>query len=251
MFWTFYNSANGKLVVIDGGTSGNADHVRDVINAYGGTVEAWFLTHLHEDHAGAFNVIFEDPQNIKIKDVYTTSFPYDKFLEVYQWWDNPDTMAKFVGLSEKANNIHYPKRDDVIEVGGLCFVILNTYDDVLLQTAGEHDLPNNAGMIIRAAGTADSIIFMADTYSPEMGEYLINTYGTSIRSKYLQAPHHGNSVMPMDFYTAMKPQMIMFDAPEWLMNSKEHRAKELKKWCDANGIKTYDFRTAPNVYMFK
>ena len=54
------------FIVIDGGTEGNADCVRQVIMENGGIVHAWFLTHPHPDHIGAFNQIYANPQGIHI-----------------------------------------------------------------------------------------------------------------------------------------------------------------------------------------
>ena len=53
MFYTLQDHY-GHLVVVDGGWPGNAEQVRKVINEKGGHVNAWFLTHPHEDHIGAF-----------------------------------------------------------------------------------------------------------------------------------------------------------------------------------------------------
>lgn len=71
---TFYTiSNNDTLIIIDGGWAGNADAVRKVIAKHNNTVDAWIISHPHQDHAGAFNVIYANPGDITIKIFMTTA----------------------------------------------------------------------------------------------------------------------------------------------------------------------------------
>ena len=47
----------GSLIVVDGGTVADADHLTDVLASKGGHVKAWLITHPHDDHIGALNTI--------------------------------------------------------------------------------------------------------------------------------------------------------------------------------------------------
>ena len=51
---------NGGVIVVDGGTEGDATHLRDVIMSKGGHVNAWFIPHPHNDHAGALVQLITD-----------------------------------------------------------------------------------------------------------------------------------------------------------------------------------------------
>ena len=255
MFYTFYNPYNGTLIVIDGGWSGNADQVRNVILGYGGVVDAWIVTHYHEDHCGAFNEIYGDPQGIEIRDVYVSSLDKDVFDEVKNDWDTPETFERFLTQTKGDKRIHYPERGDEISVGRddeakLDIKFFNTYDDFLVEMVKGQDYPNNCSLVFTVSGVNDKMLFMGDFYNPEMGEYWIDTYGTEMYAKYLQAPYHGNSIMPDTFYEKQGAITIFFDAPESLMRNEDLRAKDLKAWCDANGVETYDYRTAPNECEF-
>lgn len=56
-----YSLVNGDdLIIIDGGWPENAPRAKEIIEANGGHVTAWFLTHYHNDHAGAFNALWEE-----------------------------------------------------------------------------------------------------------------------------------------------------------------------------------------------
>ena len=251
MFYTIFNRRTKDLIVVDGGWTGNTEHVREEIMKLGGHVNIWFVTHYHEDHCGAFNAIYGDPQGIVIDHVIASSEDYDLFLEVYKDWDSPITFARFRELAEGKENIHYPDRDDEFDFGSLHFKVFSNYDDVLTDTIGTYDIPNNASLVFKIEGKENSIIFTGDMYAPDMGAYLINRYGDELRADYLQLPHHGNSVMTYDFYEAVNPEAVLFDAPGWLMTDDTYRAKELEDWCNERGIETCDYRTAPNELILK
>jgi glyoxylase-like metal-dependent hydrolase (beta-lactamase superfamily II) len=62
---------NGKVIVIDGGKNTDTQNLRNILtDKYGGIVDQWWISHPHGDHIGAFIDILENPQGIKIKEVY-------------------------------------------------------------------------------------------------------------------------------------------------------------------------------------
>uniref|UniRef100_UPI004038F282 MBL fold metallo-hydrolase n=1 Tax=Roseburia inulinivorans TaxID=360807 RepID=UPI004038F282 len=68
---TFYTIENSKsLIILDGGWSGNADAVRSVIAAHDNTVNAWIISHPHQDHAGGVNSIYSVHHGITIEQLY-------------------------------------------------------------------------------------------------------------------------------------------------------------------------------------
>ncbi len=253
LFYTFYNQDDGTLIVIDGGWAVNEDALREVINGYGGHVTAWILTHFHKDHIDAFNAIYEDPQGIIIDDIYASNYDsyYDRFLEEYQAWDDPDTFKLYMQLTDGGTkeNIHHPKRGDELDIDGLHFKFYNTYDEKLLELYQE-DIPNNCGLVFRVSTPNDSVLFMGDMYAPTVGQWMVDTYGEELRSEYVNLCHHGNSLMPASFYGYVLDEdgTMLFDAPQWLMESEDHKAKDLAQWCDEMGYQRKDLTTAPNKF---
>ena len=64
-------SPHGKLIVIDGGWEADADKLSSLIIQQGGKVDAWLITHPHEDHVGALCTILNDSsRKIKIDKIY-------------------------------------------------------------------------------------------------------------------------------------------------------------------------------------
>lgn len=73
-------TGNGKVIVIDGGTQGDADALRKIVNEHGGHIDLWFLTHPHIDHHGAFLIISQNPENITVGCVMRSYLP-DEFSD--------------------------------------------------------------------------------------------------------------------------------------------------------------------------
>lgn len=71
----------GHLIIIDGGWAENALALRKVIAQNGNHVDAWFISHTHSDHVGAFNVIYADPQGVTIDKIYDNGYDYEFIKE--------------------------------------------------------------------------------------------------------------------------------------------------------------------------
>ena len=89
-------TANNKIIVVDGGREIDADILTEYINRLGnGKVDYWFLTHAHNDHIGAIVKILEDDNynividnlcyNFNTKDWYTSYDPTRSDIAVRFW----------------------------------------------------------------------------------------------------------------------------------------------------------------------
>lgn len=84
----FYTITKGDhLIIIDGGWAENADAVRKVISEHGNHVDAWFISHTHSDHVGAFNEIYSNLQGIKIDYIYDNGYDYEFLMDAGEPWD--------------------------------------------------------------------------------------------------------------------------------------------------------------------
>ena len=63
-------TVNGKLIVMDGGSEEETEYLRGFISALGAEVEAWFISHPHDDHFWALINILKEPRDIKINNIY-------------------------------------------------------------------------------------------------------------------------------------------------------------------------------------
>lgn len=247
MFYTFYNEYANSLVVIDGGHTENATRVRNVINSYGGHVDAWILTHYHPDHVCAFNAIMKEPEGITVDNIYASPMDYDEYLEIAKWWDEPYAFTDFLDVTAD-RDVTYMRKGEGFEVEDLRFTVYNSYDSGI---ASYGDIPNNASLLFKVTGAEDSILFCGDCYVAKLGDDLIERWGDELKAEYVQTGHHGNNSFPSSFYDVVSPKTALFDAPEWLMVGEEYTAKDLKEYFSGQGVQVYDLTTAPNEFEFR
>lgn len=247
MFYTFYNPNYDSLIVIDGGWKENTEHVRDVINSYGGHVSAWIITHYHNDHVDAFNEILKNRDGIIIDNIYASPMNYDEYLAVAKFWDSSESFANFLEVT-KYRKVTYLYTGDEFDVENLHFKVFNSYDPKVSEFG---DIPNNASLLFKVIGKETSILFCADCHSPKLADKLVEKWGDELKADYVQTGHHGNNSFPTSFYDFVAPKVALFDAPDWLMEGDNYTAKNLKAHFLTNGVVTYDMMTEPNEFKFR
>ncbi len=246
MFYSLFDRETGDLILIDGGWVENAKQVRDIIDSHGGKVKAWILTHYHGDHAGAFTALYEEYQD-RIETVCATPLDWDDFSEAAQYWDTPEVFEAFLDLTKGKENIVYLNRGDEFNIGRFHFKNFNTYDD---QVKAVGDIPNNCSLVFKVTADDVSMLFCGDVHNNALSHFLLEQYGEELKADVVQPGHHGNNSVSTDFYGFLDPKIMLFDAPEWLMTGEDYKTKDLKAWCDENGVAVYDYTTAPNAFAY-
>lgn len=247
--YTIYNQNDGTLILVDGGTKENTNTMRQAIWDNGGHVDAWILTHYHQDHIDAFNEIYSNLDGITVDEIYVTPLDADKFYSVAQEWDDVDSFDKFHEITADADNINYVSRNDALSFSDdLTIRFFNSYDDVVVECT--EDIPNNDSLVFKLETANRSMLICSDCHSQFMGEYFVSTYGDELDADILQCAHHGNNSIPTDtgFYELVSPEIAIFDAPEWLMTSPEYTAGLLAAYLQELGTRIVYYNTAPNVF---
>lgn len=249
---TFYTIENEEyFIIIDGGWADNADALRKVIAEHKNHVDAWFLSHPHKDHAGAFNEIYANPGEITIDAIYDNGFDYDFIETVGEPYDDITVMETYYNLTRDAANVTHLKRGDRLTICGLTFDILNAYDDVVLSTVGEEqDYQNNASLLFKVSSKNSSMLFCSDI-KYDMDAYLLATYRGELSCDYVQTGHHGNWSFSEEFYDTADAFVYFIDAPEAITDNVDFPASELKRGLLEKGKMILDFRTAPNSVTLK
>ncbi|MDO5147437.1 MAG: FN3 associated domain-containing protein [Eubacteriales bacterium] len=211
-------SPSGKVIVIDGGTAGNAGYVRSAIKEYGNVVDAWILTHPHPDHIGAFNEIYAHPDGIVIKQIYDNPVNYAYYDTVDKPWDEIEVYQRYLQLVRNGANVIHLKTGDTIQIDDCKMEILHAYDDSLISLT--NDICNDTGLVIKMNWRETSMLFLADNCRRTISDLLIRRWGEKLKSDYVQAGHHGNGSFKNDFYDYVNPTAVFVDAPEWLLTGE-------------------------------
>ena len=211
-------SGAGKLIVVDGGTKGEANYLLHLLRRLGGErphVDAWFVTHPHSDHALAlFTLLHEQRQAFTLGTLYA-HFPERRVLEegepgaVYVW----DQYQELRPLFEKKE--HVLREGERFDVGDTSWEVLYTSDPSFI-----HNASNNSSCVLRMKTEGVSVLFLGDL-GVEGGEKLLRMHGTALKSDIVQMAHHGQSAVKMDVYQAVQPKMCLWCAPKWLWDNNQ------------------------------
>lgn len=242
MFYTI-ETMKGKLIVIDGGYEVDEEYVRRIIYQKGNRVDAWILTHFHPDHIGAFCKIYENPQNINIKKIYTVDMAPLELCVENAPWDETYTYERFMELDVKVTK--YLRAGKRVKIAGVPMRIFNAYDDYVDELS--NDLHNDGSIMFMVYGETERMLFCSDV-GKSMSDYLLEKYGKKLKADYLQMGHHGNGGLKADFYQMVNPKMAFFDAPAWLFDNTDgtYTSAENRRIMEELGAEIMSFEGAPH-----
>lgn len=240
-FYTIYHPKKG-LIVVDGGWVEDAQYVRDIIGLAGNKVNAWILTHPHQDHIGAFNVIYEEPQGMEIGQVYAVNMATPQECQEVASWDSVDAYEEFLNLQVK--DLKYVNAGDELVICGLKFQIFNAFGEYVKQYS--RDYLNDGSMMFKVTAKEQSMLFCADV-GVNMSDYLQNRWKEELHSDYLQMAHHGFGGLKDEFYHMVSPKVTFFDAPAHMMEDETGRFDNPRheKMMQDMGSQVYSFIGGP------
>lgn len=213
-----------KIIVIDGGTQGDADYLRKFLLDLGGHVEAWFFSHPHSDHVGAPIEIIKDPQGITVDRFYASNLTVSE-IQKYEP-SEAHTQAEVNDAIKQANQ-------RMIELPiGAKLIIDGVHFDVLgIKNPEIHaNYINNSSVVLRVWDSGKSVIFLGDL-GPEGGRKLMaGSYGKKLKSDYCQMAHHGQSGVRWEVYEAIQPSYCLWTTPKWLWENDQGKGYDTGPW---------------------
>lgn len=247
-------SPNGKLVVIDGGWEADADKLSSLILQQGGKVDAWLITHPHEDHVGALCAILNDTgRKIKIDKIYCSLATPDWYRQVSPTGAGiaDQLLNAFTKLPVGAvtNNIG---RGTEINIDDVNIRVLNnrgvyTYNGV-----------NNSSLVYKIRVSGQSILILGDL-AYDGGKDLIKTCtAAELKSDIVQMAHHGQQGVDQDTYALIAPTTCLWPSPAWLWNndngggvgSGPWGTLTTRAWMDDLGVKDNRSLKDGDVHMY-
>ena len=215
---------NNKIIVIDGGTIDDTENLVEQINKHGGKVDAWFLTHLHDDHLGAFYNIANDEQ-IQIEKIYCS-------FNEYSWYEeNEPSRAEFskqileiLKQDNIKNKVEEVSLNQDINIDDVKIKILGIKNPEITENAG-----NEQSMVVKFDTGKTTFLVLGDT-GIKSSEKLLKTQKEKLKSDIVQMAHHGQSGATKELYEQINPTICMWPTPEWLWNNDSGEGKGSGPW---------------------
>ncbi len=213
---------DGKLIVIDGGQRVNAENLISYLKKVSGEniphIDAWFLTHAHNDHVDAFlEVIQHHADEVEIEKVYM-NFPSIQFFANVP---KPDKSA--VGTAKEiygalplfADKLCICSAGDVYEIGEAKFEILYSTDPYITS-----NVCNNSSIVFKMSLGGRTALFLADC-GVEAGNRILERFkGTdTLKCDICQMAHHGQGGVDKEFYAEVSPEICLWCTPDWLWDN--------------------------------
>jgi competence protein ComEC len=183
-------ASGGETGLIDGGEtdSGIAQYLQSLGITHLNMIVA---THPNEDHIGGLVQVLNTIPVDKVvtNGVMNTTLTYEHFLDAI--------------IASKAEYVEV-KHGDTILLGNLNF-------DVLSPISNTDDDLNNGSLVLRLVYGKVSFLFTGDT-QPAAEEIMLAS-GLDISATILKVAHHGSrSSSPLDFLTAVQPEVAIYSA---------------------------------------
>lgn len=204
---------SGKLIVVDGGTADDTNHLVELINKKGKKVDYWFITHAHDDHAGAFVQIVNNT-DIEISHIYIS-------LNEYDWYEkNEPTRADFtktlidtLNKEKIKNNVEYPYLNEKIEIDGINVEILGIRNPEIVENPG-----NEQSMVIKFNTGNTTLLILGDT-GINSSKKLLENQKEKLKSDIVQIAHHGQAGATEELYKTINPKICLWPTTEWLWDN--------------------------------
>lgn len=235
-------TANGKVIVMDGGYEVEKDYLRGFIDALGGKVDAWIISHPHDDHISALMAFLENPKGLKIDKLY-----HSRFTEVLIESESEAApiTRKFYSLLDAATDMEVVDCHcgDEFEVDGVKFKVLGEKNPELAKV----NPYNNSSMVLKMWDDQKSFIFLGDL-GVEAGQKLLNSeYAADLECDYMQMAHHGQNGCDKEFYTEAKFRACLWPSPKWVYDNNTGggfdtghlKTVEVRGWMKELGIEEH------------
>jgi len=233
-------SEGGRVVVIDGGSGGYWDGVpndgpflKSFLEAHGGHVDAWFISHPHDDHVDALIWILENPGGLKIDNIYGKFPPVE--------WDGNDIFShnSITNFNNTGKMLVETQVGDTFDYDEIHVEVLS---DVNLEITGNG--ANNSSIAYRINDPTKTILFLGDLGSEGGAKLLANVDPSKLRADYVQVAHHGSTGVDENVYQAIQPKYGLWPTPIWLWTNNDgtgpYTTLETRQWFeDLNVIRNY------------
>lgn len=229
---------DGKVIVIDGGHHTETPYFIEYLKQATGMakphIDAWFLSHPHDDHCEVFlDVVEHYGCEVSFDKVYA-NFPEDpSFYEGHDEWA-VTIVSEYNRLlplfKDKAAQL---SEGDVFQIGAAKFTVFYTFNPAWTNC-------NEASAIMRMDLGGTSVMWNGDA-GTNAGNYVVKTYGDTglLDCDICKMAHHGQDGVDRNFYEAVSPEICLWPTPTWVYENTNGNLKtdETRAWVKELGVK--------------
>lgn len=207
-----------KTIVIDGGTPGDSMQLAELLRDKADScVDAWFFTHPHHDHMGAFLEICKSNPEINIHRVLC-NFPSVDMLKEYEMrseyelglWIEFDNLM----CTRFAGSFRPVEKGDVFSFDDIKINVMRVFNDKITR-----NFVNNSSAVYRIDSPRKRVLILGDLGVQAGEEVMQNCSAESLSADYTQLAHHGQDGVSKDFYQYIKPSACLWASPDWLWDN--------------------------------
>jgi len=211
-------SPEGQRVVVDGGWESNADYLYRYLCENGGTVDAWLITHPHQDHVGALTTILNDPAKypLDIRNIYAAT-SVQSFLHT---WDDASRLPVMDAFFDALNRFDQSKlhRDTAagttFNLGSMEVMVINT--PYLVEEKGSAG--NNSSVLYRITLGGKHLMVLGDISYEASLRLLTEHPAEQLKSEIVQMAHHGQHAGCPELYSAILPKVALWPSSAQIWN---------------------------------
>ena len=217
MFGAVIKTKN-KTIVIDGGSIGDGNQLIDFLSTNCNShVDAWFFTHPHHDHIGAFYDIQNKPNAIQVEKIYHCFPPLSDLKKYENRWDEEVAIWEYISKlfdGDWKEKVSILRKGDSIQIGNVTIKILRVFNPNIIN-----NFVNNSSLVFRIDSLHKSILILGDLGVEGCEELMGACPLSDLQTDYTQMSHHGQCGCSKEFYQYIQPKACIWPAPEWLWNN--------------------------------
>ena len=229
---------DGKVIAIDGGHTAETDYFIQYLKAVTGRkvphIDAWFLSHPHDDHVQVFYEIAENrADQVTFDKVMLNYVPYELYASRSQD-EGMEMVSEFNRISKSfPEKVRILNTGDIFNIGAAKITVLYTPDQSFIDV-------NEHSVIFRMDLGGTSTMFTGDA-QVNSGNKTIAEWGNSglLDCDICKMSHHGQDGLDKNFYEAVSPEICLWPTPTWVYENTNGNLKtfETRKWVQEIGVK--------------
>ena len=228
---------DGKVIAVDGGHYTDTDYFVGYLKTVTGSdkphIDAWFLSHPHDDHCEVFlDVVENHADEVSFDKVYA-NFPEASFYDGADEWaftvltDYYRLLPRFAGKTAELSE------GEVLSIGAAKFTVFYVFNP-------EWKNCNAASAIMRMDLGGRSVMFTGDA-NTDAGNYVTEKYSGSglLDCDICKMAHHGQDGVDRSFYEAVSPEICLWPTPSWVWENTNGNLQttEVRGWMEELGVK--------------